>query len=661
MPEIQTPVAVALLYPSAGQGDHLREAMKELGAAIVYEALAAAIDRDALEGSGARVVVVNLGADSDDTFDQLYDVLDAGDYHVVFNDAQVSEQLSGWDHARWARNLAAKILSQPEISEPPRPAGAEAVPTPVQTSAFGVPVADRPGQPVALISEPAAALPASERPTVELPVPLELSEPVAQANTAATESPVAPTGAATTAAHDAALSMDGLDFAGLDDFAAAADTTPKQPTVPLVAAAIPAVVTHGTDANFAAELDALFAAADQIQPTPVEPLDTGGFDMSELDLPEDFNLADSGPQAAGSASESLDTLDIPFDSTPASTPVESAPMPPKPLAIAELHAEFPAIFDQLDAAAESVPVAGDSSFKPAQRPAADKADDATPVLSPDWDLAPVDDDAPAAAAPTAFGIEKVSATEYLAPPVEVPMPGQTGAIAESAASTLELMPMEEAVAPPSNYSHETWLDENRPTQKLKVGSGTGVQRVFVLGASIGGPEAVRVFLGALPAGFPVVFILAQHMGEEFVELMSAQLARSIALTVRTPTHGERVGNGEVLIVPTTHRLRIDDEGVITLALLTEKSAYTPSIDQVLRDVADQFGDKAGVIVFSGMAHDAVAGSQYLKSKGGVVWVQDPETCVISSMIDGVREAGVVDFLGSPQQLAAKMLAEYAKV
>jgi chemosensory pili system protein ChpB (putative protein-glutamate methylesterase) len=164
----------------------------------------------------------------------------------------------------------------------------------------------------------------------------------------------------------------------------------------------------------------------------------------------------------------------------------------------------------------------------------------------------------------------------------------------------------------------------------------------------------------LPAGFPMLFVLAQHMGEEFLELMSAQLAKAVALTVRNPTHGERVSQSEVLVVPTTHRMKVDTEGVITLAHLPEKPPYSPSIDQVLRDVADQFGDKSGAIIFSGMAHDAVEGSKYMKSRGGAIWAQDPDTCVISSMVDGAREAGVVSFLGSPKQLAEKMIADYGK-
>ena len=64
---------VALLYPTTQHGTQLRDALNDLGAAVVYETAAANIDRDALENSGARTVVVNLGSDSDDYIDQLYD------------------------------------------------------------------------------------------------------------------------------------------------------------------------------------------------------------------------------------------------------------------------------------------------------------------------------------------------------------------------------------------------------------------------------------------------------------------------------------------------------------------------------------------------------------------------------------------------------------
>jgi chemosensory pili system protein ChpB (putative protein-glutamate methylesterase) len=647
-------VRVALLYQVNHLGGHLRDALKELGAAVVYEALSADIDRDALESSGARVVIVNLDADSDAHIDHVYDVLDEGDYQVVFNDAQVSSNLSGWDHARWARNLAAKILSRPEISTPQRPPGAESVPTPVQKSASFVPTAEKPGEqghvasasPVAVEQAPRR----SEAPTMELPAVV----PAAQEAEPQSVQPLSPeplslepvsleTASLERASLEPVVEAQGLDVAALSEFAQLIEPEPTE------AEPVPAVsVSQGQGAaDFAAELDALFATPGDAQ--------TGATDF-DISLPPD-----AAPTTGGSALE-LEAIDIPFEDENPQAPA-SAFAPAED--IGELHSEFPAIFDQLDFAAADIPAATDGTFKPGER-TAEEAEPGGALLPKDWDLELVDDDAEAAApvtGPAKFGIEKVAAEDFLAPSVESPTAKQAAAVPDAGGLSLELMPMEEAIAPTyvnPTYSSEAWLDGSRPAAKLKVGTGTGVERIFVLGASIGGPEAVRDFLAELPAGFPMLFVLVQHMGEEFLELMSAQLAKAVALTVRNPTHGERVGHGEVLVVPTTHRLKVDGEGVITLAHLPEKAPYSPSIDQVLRDVADQFGDKAGAIVFSGMAHDAIEGSQYLKSKGGVIWVQDPDTCVISSMVDGAREAGVVSFMGSPKQLAEKMIAEYGK-
>ena len=179
----------------------------------------------------------------------------------------------------------------------------------------------------------------------------------------------------------------------------------------------------------------------------------------------------------------------------------------------------------------------------------------------------------------------------------------------------------------------------------------------MLGASIGGPEAVRDFLAELPRDYPALFLLAQHMGAEFVDLMAQQLAKATPLTVRTPTHGERVGHGEVVIVPTTHRLQVDAEGVVLLERASNDGAYSPSIDRVLRDVADRYGANAGAIIFSGMTTDAVEGAKYLAAKGGAIYAQHPDTCVVSSMIDGVVEAGIVKVLGAPKELADIVNAE----
>ena len=129
MPNLQANTAVALVCEARDLGRHLRDALASMGTPIVYEATPAELDLAALEKSGARVVVVNLDAEVEAHLDEVYGLLEDDRYCVVFNDASASSSLSGWDQARWARHLAAKIVGNANI-DPPRPIGAEAVPAP---------------------------------------------------------------------------------------------------------------------------------------------------------------------------------------------------------------------------------------------------------------------------------------------------------------------------------------------------------------------------------------------------------------------------------------------------------------------------------------------------------------------------------------------------
>ncbi|MFN7783194.1 MAG: chemotaxis protein CheB [Lysobacterales bacterium] len=185
-----------------------------------------------------------------------------------------------------------------------------------------------------------------------------------------------------------------------------------------------------------------------------------------------------------------------------------------------------------------------------------------------------------------------------------------------------------------------------------------ISRVVVLCASIGGPDAVRGFLSEIPPGFPALFVVVQHLENGYFERLAQQLQKTSKLPARVPMAGLSARDGEVLVVASGARFRLNADGAVELADPNPNTRYRPCIDDVLHDVADTFGPHAHAIVFSGMAADAVEGSVYLSEHGGVVWAQDPETCVVSSMVDGARARGVVDFVGSPAELARQCLRRY---
>ncbi|OJY88998.1 MAG: hypothetical protein BGP25_10490 [Lysobacterales bacterium 63-13] len=642
---------IALLSQAGDSGRHLRDALAASGTPIVYECQAAEFDREALEQSGARVVVVNLDPEVEAHLDDVYALLDDDRYNVIFNEAQVSSQLSGWEQARWARHLAAKILGSTD-ADPPRPEGAEPVP---QRS------------PAALVAEAAQAPQAAD-----IPRAAELAESTIDA--------IVSVDADT--AHSAAMELDSVieidEFADISALLRESEADPLtapveeiqlssaaapsfDDTIPMPALDLSEFEDSAATAGSAAtsimepdEFDGIFLAEDLPEaPTAEATVEMSAFDVTAVQGEESLGFGDLDG-FADADEESIEAIEMVSVDESEARPVE---------------ADLIEIASASDAAAAGNDLAGlemldlDWNETPPATPAdaSDAQAEVEEIPAPKvesaftWSLADLDDGTAAPDAgqldegtPATFGIEKISASEYLAPTDDV-VEDKDVAVGLS----LELIPIEEAVAHQTSatgtLAHESWLD---PSNQVAI------SRVWVLGASIGGPEAVREFLAEIPAKSPALFLLAQHMGAEFMEIMAQQLARSTSLTVRTPSHGERVSHGDIVIVPTTHRLRVDRAGVITLeAQAAGERPNSPSIDQVLEDVADRFGAKAGAIIFSGMAEDAAQGSRYLAGIGGTVYAQDPDTCVISSMVDGVVETGVVSFVGSPKALAGKLLGE----
>lgn len=182
------------------------------------------------------------------------------------------------------------------------------------------------------------------------------------------------------------------------------------------------------------------------------------------------------------------------------------------------------------------------------------------------------------------------------------------------------------------------------------------ERVWVLGASVGGPQVLKRFLAAIPADLPVCFVLAQHIGANFIDLLAQQLGAVTRLRVLSAQPEHILAHREVVIAPVESRLLIGARGLVRFTQITDSGIfYKPSIDAVITEVASRYGESSGAILFSGMGDDGVKGARVLRAQGGQVWAQDAGSCLISGMTDQARKAGVVHYSGTPEQLAARLV------
>lgn len=186
--------------------------------------------------------------------------------------------------------------------------------------------------------------------------------------------------------------------------------------------------------------------------------------------------------------------------------------------------------------------------------------------------------------------------------------------------------------------------------------------VWVLAASLGGPEAVKVFLSHVDKNLPIAFIYAQHIEESFSQILPDVLNKESPFEVFFGENHSLIKRGTVTVFPSHQLTKIDPQCVLHVAeSIPWKAPYTPNIDQIIYNVAESFRENMGVIIFSGMCDDSAEAALALSKKGVTIWAQEPSECICDSMPDAVISTDCVDYVGTAKLLAERLNQHYSEV
>ena len=167
--------------------------------------------------------------------------------------------------------------------------------------------------------------------------------------------------------------------------------------------------------------------------------------------------------------------------------------------------------------------------------------------------------------------------------------------------------------------------------------------VIVIGSSTGGPQALAVLLGKLPANFPVPIAVVQHMPPVFTRHLAARLNQVSLLTVREAAAGDSLRPGLALVAPGGRHMELERRGVVVTTVLHEgppENSCRPAVDVLFRSAAAVFGPGCLAVVLTGMGRDGLRGGEWVVRSGGTVVAQDEASSVVWGMPRAVTEAGL---------------------
>jgi two-component system, chemotaxis family, protein-glutamate methylesterase/glutaminase len=154
--------------------------------------------------------------------------------------------------------------------------------------------------------------------------------------------------------------------------------------------------------------------------------------------------------------------------------------------------------------------------------------------------------------------------------------------------------------------------------------------VVVVGASMGGVDALRQLLGALPADLPAALFIVLHMADHEPGLLARVLGTASALPVLTAAEGQRFGPGRVYVAPPDLHLIVGHDH-LHVRRGPRENGSRPAIDPLFRSAAASCTTRVIGVLLTGLLNDGTSGLQAIRRCGGLTLVQDPRDAAYDEM------------------------------
>ncbi len=174
----------------------------------------------------------------------------------------------------------------------------------------------------------------------------------------------------------------------------------------------------------------------------------------------------------------------------------------------------------------------------------------------------------------------------------------------------------------------------------------------VIGASIGGPQAIGNLLSQLPAAFPAAILCILNVRDSFLGQLRSWLAPKCALSVKIAEKGATPRQGVIYFPPSDKKLTFDASGRFSFEKPMTATERRSSITGAFNAVAKRFGSQSVGILLSGMGDDGVEGLQSVKNAGGHTIIQDKLSGMPAGAYGKVLALESAEYVLSRDQIAS---------
>ncbi|MBO5607590.1 MAG: response regulator [Treponema sp.] len=199
-------------------------------------------------------------------------------------------------------------------------------------------------------------------------------------------------------------------------------------------------------------------------------------------------------------------------------------------------------------------------------------------------------------------------------------------------------------------------------EKKIITGDSSSYKVLCLGASTGGPTAVKEVLSNLGHHFPLPIVYVQHLDvgadQKMVEWFDETCSN---IKVQLAKDGEIAKPGHVYMAQADRHLVIDSissngNPILSLSDEPEERFLRPAVNKLFRSAAKVYKSECLAVLMTGMGRDGADGCQMIVENGGYTIVEDKSTCAVFGMPAAAIEQNAAKEILPRDKIAKRILA-----
>jgi two-component system, chemotaxis family, protein-glutamate methylesterase/glutaminase len=176
--------------------------------------------------------------------------------------------------------------------------------------------------------------------------------------------------------------------------------------------------------------------------------------------------------------------------------------------------------------------------------------------------------------------------------------------------------------------------------------------LVAIGASTGGPPALKRVLSGLPENFRFPILIVQHIASGFALGFAQWLASSSGILVHIASDGEAPLPGHAYLAPEGLHLGVAKGPRIELSSdPPENGGLRPSVAYLFRSIAKALGPNAVGILMTGMGRDGAEELKAMRAMGALTIAQDEASSIVFGMPGEAIKLGAATYVLPPEGIA----------